>query len=366
MTPQQIKAMAPGGTLRDDVVTGLEVRSFPSGRKVFYLYYRTKLGRARHPKVGDCAIMSLADARASARRTLLAVANGGDPVGDRNTEKREPQFGDLWTRYRGSQGDRKKSAREDERLYLRILSPRLGSRSVRSLCHDDAVRLHRALERTPYQANRAIALLSKLCSFAERPLQWRNLASNPCRGVERYPELKRRRFAKPAELAAIGKLLQQHTDAHPQSVAFIYLLLYSGARPAEIGNAQRAWLDGNVLRLPDSKTGQRDVYLPPQAVDLIERLPRYKDGTITGIKLPRRLWRIIRKEAGCSDLRLYPDLRRSFATVGVAAGNTMDLMGGLLGHKNRQTTMVYARLMEDAAASAASATADAMEKLLHG
>jgi integrase len=125
-------------------------------------------------------------------------------------------------------------------------------------------------------------------------------------------------------------------------------------------------LDGNVLRLPDSKTGQRDVYLPPQAVALIESLPPYRDGTITGIKSPRHLWRVIRKEAGCPDLRLYPDLRRSFATVGVAAGNTMDLMGGLLGHKNRQTTMVYARLMEDAAKEAASSTAAAMEKLLNG
>jgi integrase len=167
-------------------------------------------------------------------------------------------------------------------------------------------------------------------------------------------------------LAQIGKLLDQHAVAFPQSVAFIYLLLYSGARPAEIGQCQRAWLDGNVLRLPDSKTGQRDVYLPPQAMAVIGSLPPYRDGTITGIKSPRALWRLVRAAAGCPDLRLYPDLRRSFATVGVAAGNSMDLMGGLLGHKNRQTTMIYARLMEDAAQDAAASTATAMEKLLNG
>lgn len=364
MTPAEIRNLQPGATLRDDIVTGLECRAFPSGRKAFYLYYRTRLGRARHPKVGDCNIMSIADARGAARKMLLDVANGGDPVAERTRGKHEPTFKDLWAKYRELCGSRKKSAREDERVYLRILAPRFNDRIVRSLCHEDAMRIHSALVRAPYQANRAISLLSKLCSFAERPLEWRSVNSNPCRGIQRYTELKRARYAKPEELARIGQAISAHTNSHPQAAAFIYLLLYSGARPAEIGSARREWLDGNVLRLPDSKTGQRCIYLPPQAVQAIARLPVYRDGTICGIKSPKHLWRIVRAEAGCPDLRLYPDLRRSFATVGVAAGNTMDLMGGLLGHKNRQTTMVYARLMESAAIEAASSTAAAMEKLL--
>lgn len=366
MTPSEIKTLTAGQTLRDDNVIGLEARAFPSGRKAFYLYYRTKLGKARHPKIGDCGIMSLAEARAEAKKLLLAVATGGDPVAERNNEKREPTVKDLWTKYRELHGNRKKSAREDQRLYLRLIAPRLQDHRVSAVCHTDALRLHSDLRATPYQANRAIALLSKLFSFSERPLEWRDVHSNPCIGIERYPELKRRRHAKPAELAVIGERLQHYASRFPQSVAFIYLLLYSGARPAEIGGAQRGWLDGAVLRLPDSKTGQREVYLPPQAVSIIESLPPYKDGTITGIKSPRALWRIIRREAGCPDLRLYPDLRRSFASVGVAAGNSIDLIGGLLGHKNRQTTLVYARLMEDAAKDTAASTAAAMEKLLNG
>lgn len=364
MTPAEIKVMAPGGTLRDDVVTGLEVRSFASGRKAFYLYYRTKLGKARHPKVGDCGIMSLADARVAARKMLLEVANGGDPVGDRNNEKREPTFKDLWAKYRELQGGRKKSARQDERRYLRVLAPRFQDRRVRSLCHADALRLHSELRAVPYEANRIVALLSKMCSFAERPLEWRDLHTNPCAGLDRYPELKRRRHATPAELQKIGAGLAKYAAQYPAAVAFIYLLLYSGARPDEIGSAKREWLDGNVLRLPDSKTGQRDVYLPPQAVALVESLPKARDGTITGLRSPRHVWRKVRVEAGCPDLRLYPDLRRSFATVGVAAGNTIDLMGGLLGHKNRQTTLVYARLMEEAATEAAASTARKMEEFL--
>jgi len=145
-------------------------------------------------------------------------------------------------------------------------------------------------------------------------------------------------------------------------------MIFTGMRPGEVAAARRDWIERNegfaILRLPDSKTGQRDVYLPPQAVALLDALP-VADGTLTGIRSPRGLWRRIRTEAGCPDLRLY-DLRRTFATVGLAAGNSISLMGELLGHKTAQTTKVYARLMEGAARDSVLATAEKMQALLGG
>lgn len=73
-------------------------------------------------------------------------------------------------------------------------------------------------------------------------------------------------------------------------MAFIHLLILSGARKSEIAAARPEWLDGSVLRLPDSKTGEKSVHLPPQAMALIKRLPK--------------------TEAGCPDLRMH-DLRRT-------------------------------------------------------
>jgi len=368
ITPAAIKSLQPGNVLRDDVVTGLEVRAF-TDRKAYYLWFRTKLGRARHPKLGDTTVMSLADAREVARSMLLKVANGADPIAERGTARSEPMLSDLWTKFWNLHAKRLKGGEDYKRMWDKLVEPDYGKVRVRAFAYEDVVDIHDGLKDTPYQANRVHQFLSSMFNFAERPLKWRELNSNPCRGVKLYQEIKRRRFATPDELKKIGDLLVLAAARDPQSAAFIYLLLYTGARPAEIEFAQRSWLEplgdgGGVLRLPDSKTGQRSLYLPAQGMAIIKTLPAYPDGTICGRKQPAKFWRTIRRKAGCPDLRMYPDLRRSFATVTLASGESIDMVGGLLGHKTRQTTLVYARLMEDAAAASVAAGGNKMAQLL--
>lgn len=378
ITPALIDSLPVNKTLRDDLVTGLEVRSFPNGRKAYYLYFRTKLGKARHPKIGDCKILTLAQARQIAKAMLLIVANGGDPIGERNGVKREPTVEDLFQHFWQGRAARLKGAAEYQRMWETIVKPAIGTLRCRSVLYEDMAALHSAFKGTPYQANRVNQMCSSMFNFAERPLQWRDLGSNPCRGIRRFAEQKRRRFATPAELSKIGGQLAASANSHPQQVAFLYLLLFTGARPAEIGKSQRKWLDKlwledpdtkepilcGALRLPDSKTGQRTVYVPPQAMAVIEGLPEYEDGSICGITSPKKLWLRIRERAGCSDLRLYPDLRRSFASSAFANGESIDMVGALLGHASRQTTLVYARLVEDAAVAAVTTAGNRMAALL--
>lgn len=380
IAPTAIRNLQPGQVLRDDVVTGLEVRAFANGRCAYYLWFRTKLGKARHPKLGDTTVMTLADARATAKGMLLAVANGQDPIADRNNEKRAPTVADLWKKFVALRGHKKKTADQDERLWAKVIEPAIGARRVVAVAYEDMVDLHNRLGATPYQANRVLQLLSAMFTFAERPLKWREMNSNPCRGVARNPELSRRRFAKPDELRRIGEELEaelahaatinrKYERAIPQYVAFVYLLMFTGARPGEIETAKREWLEkladgAGVLRLPDSKTGQRDVYISAQAMKIIDGLPAFPDGTICGCAQPVHLWRRIRKRAGCEDLRLYPDLRRSFATVAMASGQSISMVGALLGHKTTQTTLIYARLQEEAAVASVGAAANAMAGLL--
>lgn len=375
--------MQPGAVLRDDVVTGLEVRAFANGSSSYYLWFRTKLGKARHPKLGGTDLFTLAEARKAARDMLLKVANGADPIADRAGVRGEPTMRDLWTKWRELKGQDKKTADQDMRVWLKIIEPKHGDKRVRSFSYEDADAMHRSLGATPYMANRVLQLYSAMFTFAERPLKWRDQHTNPCRGIEHYPEIARRRFANKAELPRIEAALQAEL-AHaatmkrasyrqaPQFVAFLYLLLYTGARPGEIEMAQRSWLEplpdgGGVFRLPDSKTGQRNLYLPPQAMQIMAGLPQFADGTICGCKQPVHTWRRIRKAAGCPDLRMYPDLRRSFATVAMGpGGQAMSVVGGLLGHKTTQTTMIYARLMEETASAAVGSAGNKMAELMGG
>jgi integrase len=374
LTDSAIKALQPGGVINDAVVTGLHVRCSSAGAKSFYLFYRTKLKDSRRPKLGDCDILSIAAARELARTMLAEVAAGNDPIADRDRMAHEATLQEFWDQeVWPNHYSRTKDSRNVRRLFDVRIAPRLGNKRVRDIQYADVAGLHRHLETSPYEANRTLAVISKVLNMAERPTAaggraLRDIGSNPCGLVARYPELSRRRFAKPVELAAIGAAMDKEWARTPASVCFIGLMVFTGMRPGEVATARRAWLErlpngAGILRLPDSKTGQRDVYMSPQAVGLIDRLPAPTDGTLCGIQYPRKTWDNIRRAIGAPDLRLY-DLRRTFATVSRAGGASMNLIGGLLGHKTTQTTMVYARLMDDAAMDIAAMTGNRMQGLL--
>jgi integrase len=388
LTNTAIKALDEGHTIWDTEVKGLHIRAL-KGAKSYYLFYRTQHGVTRRPKLGGTDILSIADAREIARKHLATVASGGDPVAERNKSREEPTVKDFFDRCWKSHWSSKKDSRNTRRLFDARIAPRLGNQRVRAVCYDDIVGLHRALAATPVEANRTLALISKLLNLAERYGE-RSLNSNPCKHVSRYPELSRNRFASRDELVKIGAALddalvnaRKELTCKPEarghgwspaaaqdaiaSLTFIGLMLFTGMRPNEVAMARREWITrlevGGVLHLPDSKTGQRPVHLSAHALAAIDALPVPTDKTLTGIQYPRKTWDKVREAAGCPDLRLY-DLRRTFATVSLAHGASISLIGEVLGHKTVQTTKVYARLMDGPAQALVSATGSQMQRLL--
>ena len=135
-----------------------------------------------------------------------------------------------------------------------------------------------------------------------------------------------------------------------------------GHRCGEIAAARREWIEGNVIRLPDSKTGARTIYLPPHVLELLAKLPRNTE-TITGIASPTKVWTQIRAEAGYPDLRLH-DLRRSFASAALSAGVSLAQIGELLGHRNTATTKRYSYLITESATVAATIAADRISAMM--
>ena len=111
--------------------------------------------------------------------------------------------------------------------------------------------------------------------------------------------------------------------------------------------------DRQCLRLPDSKTGSKVIYLNEPAIDVLRSLPRLENNpfVIAGTKEGScyiaidKVWFKLRKIAGLSDVRLH-DLRHSFASVGVAEGTGLPILGALLGHKHTSTTARYAHLAD--------------------
>ena len=165
------------------------------------------------------------------------------------------------------------------------------------------------------------------------------------------------------EFMRLNIALDQY-QGRPYVTAAIRLLLFTGCRLQEVLTLQ--WddvdFDRSEMRLRDSKTGARIVQLSPPALDLLASLPRELDNphVIPGLKAGRSLvnlqkpWRAIREAARLNDVRLH-DMRHSFASVAVSSGQSLPMIGKMLGHKQAVTTQRYAHLQR---AALRQATAD--------
>ena len=106
---------------------------------------------------------------------------------------------------------------------------------------------------------------------------------------------------------------------------------------------------------------------------MLSAIPREEDnpwviaGKLPGLHLTdlQRPWRRIRKRAGLEDVRIH-DLRHSFASRTLALGESLTMIGKLLGHTQVQTTARYAHLARDSMQTAASRITESIGENLLG
>jgi integrase len=382
LTKRAIDALKPQAhrhTAWDASLRGFGVRINADGTKTYVLKYRAG-GRQRWFTIGRHGALTPDQARGLAKRVLGAVAHGKDPATERMRERQIGTVAELAERFLVEHAEAKRkpaTAKEYRRMVHEHALPSLGRLRVPDVTRADVARLHHAMRDTPYQANRVLAVLSKMFGWAEaRGL--RPDGTNPCRQVERYPEQKRERFLSNDELARLGAVLakaERDGSEMPSAIAAIRLLVLTGARLGEILNLRWEYVDfeHGCLRLPTSKTGAKTIPLGAPALALLAELPRFEGHpyVLPGIKEKsplvglQNVWERIRKRAGLEDVRLH-DLRHSFASIGAGVGLSLPLIGALLGHKQPATTARYAHLAPDPVKAAADRIASQVAAALSG
>ena len=106
--------------------------------------------------------------------------------------------------------------------------PRWKTCRVRSINQDEIEKLQRELKATPYQANRTLALLSKMFNLA---VKWHYRPDNPVHGIAKFKEHPRDLYLSEQQVVRLKHLLDAY---HNQNAAdAIRLLLLTGAREGE-------------------------------------------------------------------------------------------------------------------------------------
>lgn len=395
LSRRSVEAAAPEAVryvVWDEDLKGFGLRVEPSGTKTFIVRYRVGGGRRgtlRQFKIGRYGKLTPDKAREHAERALAQAELGKDPQADREAERKTLTVRELCDLYLAEGiGAKKASTIALDKIRIeRHIKPLIGNRKINTvtagdierLMHDIAAGKVRSADNPHTRggqgaASRTVGLLSGIFIFA---MKRRLCAENPAKGVKRFKDNRRERFLSPKELGELGDALtaSEAAGANPHHIAILRLLALTGARKNEI--ARLRWseveLDRARLNLADSKTGQKVIPLGAAAVELISKLPRGDGGFV--FPDPRHegepvrgldwFWVGVRSRAGLDGLRIH-DLRHSFASIGLAAGQALPLIGKLLGHAHHGSTARYAHLADDPVRQAADRIAAQVAGALAG
>jgi integrase len=348
--------------LWDAELKGFGVKRTANGRKTFVVQYRMG-GRGFPSKrytIGQYGSPWTPDgARKTAEKILADVKRGVDPATEKAAKRKELTISEACNRYLDEHvavHNRPGTAREARQNVENYINPKFGGVRLTQLSRPMVRGWHAAMKNTPYQANRCLATLSKVMSLCIA--EWDLLSQNPASGIKKFAEAKRGRFLSPRELAKLGETLSSFEERgeNPVAIGAIRLLALTGCRKNEILTLKKDWVDYDaaMLRLPKSKTGAKVVHLGAPALDLLASLSNKFDGPyvfpsgrgdghFVGLQ---KVWERVRSVAELADVRIH-DLRHSHGGVAASGGDSLLVIGALLGHQNQSTTQRYAHLADD-------------------
>ncbi len=380
-----LKPRAKEFAIWDGKLPGFGVRVRPSGAMSYIVVYRAGAGRGAPVRRFTIANVRKATPEAARRRAkviLGAVAHGHDPAGEKATERGTLTISELADRFMSEHVAQKRkpgTAAFYRHLLDKVIKPKLGATKADKVTRTQVARLHGSLKRTPFQANRVLAVIGSMYAFAGRTGVVPE-GVNPARRIEQFKEHRRERFLTGGELERLGAAIREaetkgipwdvdegkpkakhlakpknrFTKISPFAAAAIRLLLFTGCRLREILHLkwEQMDLERGLLFLADSKTGRKTVILNAPALAVLNGLDRIGSYIVPGDnpEKPRadlkRPWEALARRAGLAGVRLH-DLRHTYASFGAGGGLGLPIIGKLLGHTQASTTQRYAHLDAD-------------------
>lgn len=351
---------------RDLIIWCLEPRGFGcrirrSGAASYIFQYRPRGGRdapTRKLTLGKLELYTPEEARAVARRHAQAVAEGRDPQLEKMAARRAPTLGDLFESYLAAEGPRlSERTIVNMRSHMRNQLAPLARLRVDEVTRGVVAERHARLSAAPYAANRAMATLSAVFTYAERQ-ELARPGANPVKGLRRYPERHRERMLDAEEIARLwAALIALQADAkHRFAAPAIMMGMLTGWRVGEVRTL--AWEAIDLVSREATitgKTGARRAPFPTSTHQLLLYLAdasqahgigpargRWVFPSLAGRTAERgpladwehdRTWRAALDAAGLEDLRRH-DLRHLIAgVIGMQTGSALRVKEAM-GHRS--------------------------------
>jgi integrase len=354
--------------LYDSRLPGFGIRLTSGGSNAFILNYRFE-GRERRITIGSFPAWTVLAALQQARKVRRDIDLGSDPLEEREQRRTAPTVRDLFERYASEHLPNKapRSAADDRSMWTKEILPHLGSRKVTDVRPSDCDELHRMIAETrPVRANRIMEVFRKALNLA---IRWEWIERNPASGCRRSVEQKRHRYLSRDEIGQLLIALNSH-PCRTSADALLFMLL-TGCRRGEALSARWEQFDiqKRVWTKPSSETKQRREHRVPYSASVAEILGRRRVKTDGAYIFPGRLgaplgevrktWTTVCRQAQLDGVRVH-DLRHTFASLVASSGQSLLVVGELLGHSTAQTTKRYAHLYDETLRSAAESVSESL------
>ncbi|WP_422846966.1 tyrosine-type recombinase/integrase [Acidovorax sp. M14] len=355
----------------DNAITGfiLEVRA--TGGKTYSLRYRDPHGKQRQRKIGDAKSITFEKARQAAEKLRAKVVLGESPADDKKALRQVPTLESFINdKYLPHIRAHRRNFQSTISFLNHHILPRFGSLhmdGITSVMIEQAHQEMRAKDYAPATANKLPVLMKIIFNLAKKQ-GVQGASQNPANGVALFQlNNAKERFLTGEETTRLHEALARSENTQLKHI--VALMLMFGCRKRELLDAK--WedfdLERHIWRIPMSKTGKaRTIPISSKALEVLQQLRRWK-GCAYVVPNPETLkpfanlyccWNTARKRAGLPDVRMH-DLRHSFASNLVNAGQSIYTVGRLLGHSQVKTTQRYAHLSDSTLFAAVDVAANA-------